>query len=850
MAQWVLSKLGRMGRADAGSLGRADARWLTVSTGPHEQSAPSEHHELLQQLRDWPDQALDQLVQRRPDLLDPVPASLGWLARIALTPASTKLALEQLSLPTLQVATALALLPLPAHWDDLCAALAIPATPEPAQPGQPQCSQLDEHLHLLRERGLVWGPSDRLHLASAAREIVAQLHLAAPPAAHLLEGLATASLTRLLDNLNLPHPPNRAAQLRLLGNRYDQRSSLRCAVASLPLAVRRLLHQLCQDPNATVPTSALGAIPTRLQAGEPGLLLQAMGLALPTSAGFAQVPLQVRLALTGAVFPAWSAQPPHHQPEQSQQPALVDRSAAALAWQWLHTAEQIATLAAATPLTGVRSGALGTRELRRLLTELATTTAAGTAGDEQENLLVTHLEILVQAGIFARTPAQTSQPVQWVPAPYLHDWQHQEAGRRWAVLAWAWLHLRREPGLGTPAQVLGPQPEGLGALQLRRDTLLLLAEGCPANDAQQLAAALHWRWPMRYPPHPDPHLHAVLQQGQQLGILVGCQLGTIGQQLSQAAYAPSSEGSSAPQPEHDDHQNQPDQEGSVLHRLARQHHDQATRRQEQAVHTAAALLTPLLPPLHDQVIIQGDLTAVATGRLSSASAAMLGQLATVESSGGATVYRFTSTRIEHALRGGLTAKQVHAFLAEVSSTCVPQPLTYLVDDLARLLRRDNDSATPTPAEGTQASPAPPRRARPPAQSLPAATAAVQPLSPAAREALIAAWRAEQAEHTTPGPASTPAPPTPVTAQDPPPLHHYAAGPLLRLLRASVETAAPVWVGYVNADGVASTHLIQPIRVHGGTLHGYDRGLGGHQQRRLSIHRITGVAPQTAMPSST
>ncbi|MYR47350.1 helicase-associated domain-containing protein, partial [Streptomyces sp. SID5910] len=102
-----------------------------------------------------------------------------------------------------------------------------------------------------------------------------------------------------------------------------------------------------------------------------------------------------------------------------------------------------------------------------------------------------------------------------------------------------------------------------------------------------------------------------------------------------------------------------------------------------ATATAARLLAPLLPEPLDHVLLQADLTAVAPGPLERPLADTLGVLADVESRGGATVYRFTPGSVRRALDAGRTAADLHAFLARHSRTPVPQPLTYLIDDVAR-----------------------------------------------------------------------------------------------------------------------------------------------------------------------
>lgn len=103
--------------------------------------------------------------------------------------------------------------------------------------------------------------------------------------------------------------------------------------------------------------------------------------------------------------------------------------------------------------------------------------------------------------------------------------------------------------------------------------------------------------------------------------------------------------------------------------------DRATR--------AAALLRPLLPEPLDHVLLQADLTAVAPGPLQPHLAETLHVLADIESKGGATVYRFTPESVRRALDAGRTAAELHAFLSAHSRTPVPQPLSYLVDDVAR-----------------------------------------------------------------------------------------------------------------------------------------------------------------------
>lgn len=95
----------------------------------------------------------------------------------------------------------------------------------------------------------------------------------------------------------------------------------------------------------------------------------------------------------------------------------------------------------------------------------------------------------------------------------------------------------------------------------------------------------------------------------------------------------------------------------------------------------------LLPALQTTVLVQSDLTAVATGPLDPQIHSELTRIAVVDTRGQGTVYRFTTDSIAEALRTGMSAEEVLALVSRISSTGVPQPLTFLVDEAAARLRR-------------------------------------------------------------------------------------------------------------------------------------------------------------------
>ncbi|MBD8021584.1 helicase-associated domain-containing protein [Brevibacterium gallinarum] len=96
----------------------------------------------------------------------------------------------------------------------------------------------------------------------------------------------------------------------------------------------------------------------------------------------------------------------------------------------------------------------------------------------------------------------------------------------------------------------------------------------------------------------------------------------------------------------------------------------------------------ILPQLQTQVVVQSDLTAIATGPLAPQIHAALTELAEVDTRGQGTVYRFTETTIADALKSGLRADDITARLREVTGQdTLPQPLEFLITETAGRLGR-------------------------------------------------------------------------------------------------------------------------------------------------------------------
>ncbi|MEV6094650.1 helicase C-terminal domain-containing protein, partial [Streptomyces cellulosae] len=348
-----------------------------------------------------------------------------------------------------------------------------------------------------------------------------------------------------------------------------------------------------------------------------------------------------------------------------------------------------------------------------------------------------------------------------------------------------------------------------------------------------------------------------------------------------------------PAPHHADAETEPTGPGDKLpvhHRHTPPPAVLSPAEQAAAAAAAARLLEPLLPEPLDHVLLQADLTAVAPGPLERPLADMLGVLADVESKGGATVYRFTPASVRRALDAGQSAADLHAFLAAHSRTPVPQPLTYLIDDVARrhghlrvgaassYVRCDDDAVLNEILADKRAAGLGLRRLAPTvlaARTDPAALLEglrAMGFAPAAESAegdvLIARADAYRTPPRTPPEPVPDGPPVPddtllaaairaVRAGDlastaprkpvggeagdvaPGQLPRTSGADTLATLQAAVLTNETLWIGYVNAEGAASQRVIAPIRVEGGFVTAYDHT--ADEVRTYPLHRITGVA---------
>ncbi len=89
----------------------------------------------------------------------------------------------------------------------------------------------------------------------------------------------------------------------------------------------------------------------------------------------------------------------------------------------------------------------------------------------------------------------------------------------------------------------------------------------------------------------------------------------------------------------------------------------------------------------DTVLIQSDLTAVATGPIEPRVHHILRKYAVVEARGQGTVYRIDGETIEDTMQSGTTPEEALAELAGISAEVLPSTLEFLVQNTASKLRR-------------------------------------------------------------------------------------------------------------------------------------------------------------------
>ncbi|TXJ78900.1 DNA-binding protein [Streptomyces lavendulae] len=881
---------------------------------------------LAEALRARDDASLAALLRSRPDLITPVPTDLTQLATRAGTRASVLRALERLDRFALQTAEALAVAPDPASKAALLGLMAGDAGDETVAAALPRA------LATLREQALVWGDDERLRLVRTARELLAPSPQHPSPTGlgptvhEATSGMSPGRIQEIVSTAGLASTHDSVSAVTALAALFTHRKKMAKLLSGAPEGSLEVLSRLVWGP------------PYGQVTAEPAAHLRWLldrGLLLPTAPGTVVLPREVALHLrAGRAHREPEPLPPAVEPAATHRPQGVDATAAGQAHTALATVEELLKDWDEGGPAVLRAGGLSVRDLKRTAVAL----------DAPEPVAAFWVELAYAAGLLA---SDGEADERYAATPFYDEWMERPPAERWALLAGAWLTATRAPGLvgGRDAKdrtlsTLGPGLDRSAAPEVRHRVLTLLS-GLPAGAApapESVLTRLYWERPLRGTagtPRPGKDTPAedlrtrlarwTLMEAELLGVTGRGALSTHGRALLGAPGAGTSgagpngvagatggvgaggTGGSAGEPGANG-LSAAGEPGGPGDKLPVHHHRAATptapstaaslaplvplvplspAAQAVAVATAARLLAPLLPEPLDHVLLQADLTAVAPGPLERPLAEMLGVLADVESKGGATVYRFTPGSVRRALDAGRTAADLHDFLARHSRTPIPQPLAYLIDDVARkhghlrigaasaYVRCDDDALLSEILADKRAAALRLRRLAPTvlaAQSDPAALLEglrAMGFAPAAESAEgdVLITRAH-AHRTPPRTAPEPVPDGPpppdatllsaairairagdlaATAPRKPSGTDPAAGELprtsaaetLATVQAAVLTGDSLWIGYVNAEGAASQRVIAPIRVEGGFVTAYDHT--ADEVRTYPLHRVTGVA---------
>jgi hypothetical protein len=220
-----------------------------------------------------------------------------------------------------------------------------------------------------------------------------------------------------------------------------------------------------------------------------------------------------------------------------------------------------------------------------------------------------------------------------------------------------------------------------------------------------------------------------------------------------------------------------------------------------------AALDALLPSRTDEFVLQADLTAVAPGPLTAEAAAELNALADVESRGGATVYRFSPATLRRGFARGWDPDAILTTLSKRSRTPVPQPLAYLVRDLARAgFSAAGTGAGPTTSVASMSG------ARGFPRALDPDISAVGGLDRPTALTIVAELRSAE---TNPDAGND----SIVRGAG------QVAGLPIDTLREAAESGEAVWFSCVDSRGQASERVVKADSVDSGELRAHDTGSG-------------------------
>ncbi|MFJ2595990.1 helicase-associated domain-containing protein [Streptomyces erythrochromogenes] len=562
------------------------------------------------------------LTTRNDAVSPPEPRTVGELADRLQRPGSVALALPRLTLPCLQASEALAALGGAATPGALAKLLG--ATDGEAVGG------LDAVLETLADHALVWPDGNgTLRMAASLRQAWdAPLGLDAP-LEKLLAGAASDELRGVLVALGIKPPGTKQQRLAALAEHHSHPEAIVEVVARAPAVTQKLLARHAGAAPRQPQTIMFGTPGPALEPGARWALDRGLLVQDHHRYGPARMPVEVALALRG---PTWNAPFDPLPPSLrlvSISPAEVERESAAAATAFAAHAAAVLSACSSAPPARLKSGGIGARELARI----------GKAAQADDAVVRITLETAYTAGLLARDGDRVA------PTEAYDVWAEREPAERLAALLQAWRDLpltptqaRDEDNKALPALAAAPPCNGC---RQARHGLFAAAAQLPAGQgvktASDLGPTVAWHRPLADTSATDvTPFAAVIHEAELFGVIARGTLSALGARL----LADDAQG-------------------------------------------VASTCRRLLPPATETARIGADLTAVVAGTPAARLATVLDATADRETSGTASVWRFSADSIRRALDAGRTPGDVTADLAAIAAGPLPQPLSYLIADTAR-----------------------------------------------------------------------------------------------------------------------------------------------------------------------
>jgi hypothetical protein len=476
----------------------------------------------------------------------------------------------------------------------------------------------------LCRRGLMWVDGDRVCLPERlamhwAAEIGGGRSVVTIARLALVEDLRSAAAALGVDVVGLRKPE----LIARLGDVLADARAVADVVRRLPKPARDRLDELRHGYGEYYPGYAGEREPRSADR-----MLAVVGLALRVN-GRWEVPREVAVA-------AWLAE---RAPTLAVRPdiPLVDvagasvlATAQAAVQDTLRAVTALLDDAGSSPIAALKKGGVGPRERSRLAVRLSL----------PADVLLLGIDLAYAAGLLGLVDAG------YAPTERYSAWRAAEPARQWAALVTAWFELEHAP---TSREIDGekelppPLPLASAAGVLRRSLLRAAAGGRSVRAAGE---HIDWFCPLHGydEANRDEKVIAAVREAELLGVVAGDVVTGCGDLLLS--------------------EDSDDDSLSVVDRLA-------------------GLAAGLLPETPCTVILQSDLTAVVSGQPTVAVSRVLTVSAVREVGGTAAVWRFTPTSVRAALDAGWTATRLLDELTALSDRPLPQPLDYLINDVAR-----------------------------------------------------------------------------------------------------------------------------------------------------------------------